>query len=189
MLTDEALIERARAGESDALEQLLERHERNIYHIALRTLGNHDDAMDMAQEAIIKIVRSIRGFKRDSTFKVWAYRITVNTCLDELRKRKKHRTISLDSYLEASGKEISDPAEAPEERLIRADLKAALEIAITELPEEYRAALVLRDISGLSYQEVSEALNISLGTVKSRINRARNILKDKLPAQLEEFEL
>ncbi len=185
MLTDEALIERARAGESEALEQLLERHERNIYHIALRTLGNHDDAMDMAQEAIIKIVRSIRGFKRDSTFKVWAYRITMNTCLDELRKRK---TISLDSYLEASGKEISDPAEAPEERLMRADLKAALEKAIADLPEEYRAALVLRDISGLSYQEVSEALNISLGTVKSRINRARNILKDKLPAQLEEFE-
>ncbi len=188
MLTDEALIEQARAGGSEALEQLLERHERNIYHIALRTLGNRDDAMDMAQEAIIKIVRSIRGFKSDSTFKVWAYRITVNACLDELRKRKKRKTISLDAYLEASGREIPDTAEAPETRLICADLKVTLEKAIADLPEEYRAALVLRDITGLSYQEVAEALNISLGTVKSRLNRARNILKDKLPAQLEELE-
>lgn len=187
MLTDEALILHAQAGDSEALEQLIARHEKTIYNIALRTIGSRDDAMDLAQEAIIKIVRSIKGFKRGSTFGVWAYRITVNACLDELRKRKKHKAISLDAYLEAGGSEPLETSASPDAELLRGDLRRILERAIASLPEEYRAALILRDITGLSYTEISDVLRISLGTVKSRINRARNILKGNLPDALEQL--
>ena len=166
-------------GDGTALEELLLAYEKRVYNIAYRLMGSEADAADMAQEALIKIYRSIRGFKGEASFSSWVYRLTVNTCMDGLRKRKR-APISLEYTME-SGMAFEDTGtDTPEERTLSIERAEDIQKAIGLLTAEHRAVVVMRDIGGLSYEEIAGSLKISIGTVKSRISRGRQRLKELL---------
>ena len=183
---EQKLIDAAIAGDSIAFERLIEPLEGRIYAVALRMCGNREDAQDCMQESMIRIYRALSSFKGQSSFSTWIYRITMNTCLDELRRRKARRSTSLDTLLD-SGWSPTDETDTPERHAIQSEQRRTLERAIAELPEDMRAAVVLRDIQGLAYDEIASALNVNVGTVKSRISRGRERLREKLSAHPELF--
>lgn len=172
---------RSRNGEVAAFEELIFSYEKKIFNIALRMVGNPEDARDVAQEVCIKIFKSIRNFKGDSSFSTWVYRITSNVCIDEIRKRKKN-VIPLAASGENGEFEIIpiDHSDLPEEIAERKELSKLIRSCILELAADYKMLIVYRDIYGYTYEEISKILNLSMGTVKSRLSRARNLLKDKL---------
>lgn len=180
---DELLVERAKKGEVEAFEQLISQHQKTVYNIAYRLTGNHEDASDVAQEAFIRAYSSLADFRGDSSFATWLYRIVNNACLDELRKRKRQRLTYIDEAVTLDdgemGRQIADTADGPEQALERVEVQRAVQESINQLDDEYRVVLVMRDIQGHSYNEIADALGINLGTVKSRLNRARNALKEK----------
>jgi len=180
MLADEALtIKRAQNGDAAALEELLLAYEKRVYSIAYRLMGGEADAADMAQEALIKICRGVRGFKGEASFSSWVYRLTVNTCMDGLRKRKR-APISLEFACESGIPFEDSGADAPETRALSLERAEDIQKAISTLSAEHMTVVVMRDISGLSYEEIADSLRISVGTVKSRISRARQRLKELL---------
>lgn len=173
------LIQYAQRGDSPALEALLLKYEKVVYNVAYRFMGCEADAYDMAQDALIKIYKNIRAFRLESSFSSWVYRVTVNACLDGLRKRKK-APLSLDNTLE-SGVVLEDRlAVSPEAHALSIEIKEDIQRAINTLSPDYRITVVLRDIQGLSYEEIADTLSISIGTVKSRLNRGRQRLKELL---------
>jgi len=180
------LIQKSQQGDMDAFEQLLLRYEKKVYTIAYKYMGNHDDASDMAQEALIKAYQSIDRFRGDAAFSTWIGRITANQCLDELRRRKKVQVTSLDDEVELEEgsvqKEIAAETDTPEEHTIKQETVQYVQSMIGQMREEYRIVLVLRELDGHSYEEIAQMLSCSLGTVKSRISRARNYLKEQILA-------
>ena len=180
------LVQRAGRGDSAAFEQLMEAHESRMYAVALRMCGNREDAQDCLQEAMIRIYRAMGSFKGQSSFATWAYRITMNSCLDELRRRKNRQATSLDALLDV-GFSPADEVNTPERYSLAEEKKRALERAIAELPEDMKAAVVLRDVQGLSYEEIADALQANVGTIKSRISRGREKLRQILVKQPELF--
>lgn len=184
MRTDAELVKQVLRGDIEIFEEIVARYEKKVYGLAFRMLRNHEDASDAAQEAFLKIYRSLASFKGSSKFSTWVYRITTNVCLDMLRQRKKRSAYSLDDPLQLDDGEVLREMAAdcgdPDERLYKKELMAALSKAIGELPDEQRFVVVLRDIYGLSYGEISKALGVPLGTVKSRLNRARNAIQDTM---------
>ena len=185
---ERALIDRAGRGDSRAFELLMQAQEGRMYAVAFRMCGNREDAQDCMQEAMIRIYRAMNTFKGQSSFSTWVYRITMNSCLDELRRRKSRQATSLDAMLEV-GFAPSDEEDTPERYSLQAEQKRALEQAIASLPEDMRAAVVLRDLQGLSYEEIAEALSTNVGTIKSRISRGREKLRQILVKQPELFGL
>ena len=180
------LIRRAGRGDSAAFETLMSAQEGRMYAVALRMCGNREDAQDCMQEAMVRVYRAISGFKGQSSFATWVYRITMNSCLDELRRRKARTSASLDAMLE-NGYSPSDETDTPEHHSLQAEQKRLLEKAIADLPEDMRAAIVLRDIQGCSYDEIARVLNANVGTIKSRISRGRERLRSVLSLQPELF--
>lgn len=166
------LLESAARGDLSAFETLVQTHERRIYNLCLRTMNQPEDAWDMTQETLVKAWSNLSKFQGKSAFGTWLYRIAVNTCMDELRKRKKHRTLSMDHLLEG-GFESADPKGDFVDASITRD---QLEQALGQLTPEHRAILSLRDIQGFSYEEIANILDCPLGTVRSRINRARGAM-------------
>ena len=162
-------------------------HERRMYAVALRMCGNAEDAQDCLQEAMLRVYRAISGFKGQSSFSTWLYRITMNTCLDELRKRKSRPNTSLDSLVDAGWSPV-DGGETPERHALRREVRQSLQRFILELPEDMRAAVVLRDIQGYSYEEIAETLDANVGTIKSRISRGREKLREKIAGKPELFD-
>lgn len=183
-LEDKELIARCQQGDMDAFEQLLARYEKKVYTIAYKYMNNPEDASDMAQEALMKAYQSITRFRGESSFGTWIGRITSNQCLDELRKRKKLQVTSLDAEVELENgsvqKEIADTGDTPEEYAIRQETAGDMQTMIGQLREEYRVVLILRELEGHSYEEIAQLLSCSLGTVKSRISRARSYLKEQI---------
>ena len=186
---EQVLLERSKAGDIAAFEMLIEAYQKKIYNLAYRIIGNYDDAGDLAQEALIRVFKSIASFKEQSSFSTWVYRITTNVCLDEIRKRKNKKTLSLDEEIHAEEGEMkrqimsSDPQ--PDELAEKEELRRVVSDAINSLPEDHRLVITLRDIQGLSYDEIALVLNCPEGTVKSRINRARQALKKVLSGKRE----
>lgn len=181
---DEVMVERARAGDVDAFETLIHQYERKVYNLAYRLTGNHEDASDMAQEAFVRVYVKLPEFRGESSFSTWLFRIASNACLDEIRKRKRQKVTSLQNPYElGEGEELerqyADEADGPEELLARKETRAAVQACIADLDDEYRVVVVLRDIQGLAYNEIAELLGLNLGTVKSRLNRARAAIKEK----------
>ncbi len=177
------IILRVRAGDTDAFEALVLEHQNKVYSLALRMVGNEEDARDMAQEAFIRAFNSLASFRGESKFSVWLYRLTSNICIDFLRGRAKRRTVSLnweDEDGEEGELEIPDERFSPEARLERTELRESVRRGLDSLSPEYREILLLREINGLSYDEISRALNLEEGTVKSRIFRARKKLSEFL---------
>jgi RNA polymerase sigma-70 factor (ECF subfamily) len=176
---DALLIKRAQKGDTAALESLLILYEKRVYNIACRFMGNEADAFDMAQESLIKLYRGIRSFKGQSAFSSWVYRLTVNTCLDGLRKRRK-APVSLDYAIENGVMFEDDDCLAPEAHALSIERAEDIHRAIETLSDGHKTVVVLRDINGLSYEEIAFSLGISVGTVKSRLNRGRQRLKELL---------
>lgn len=174
---EKRLVSLAQSGDMQAFEALVCASERLVYALALKTLGNEQDAQDASQEAFIKAYRSIGSFKGDSRFSAWLYRLTKNTCIDMLRRRKDETSLTLENDEgEESQLDISDERFSPEAVLEKKELRRAVAAGLDSLPENYRRILLLREISGLSYEEISEAEGLDIGTVKSRIFRARRKL-------------
>ena len=186
MNDERALLERAAKGDGQAFSELLAAHEGRMYAVALRMCGNPEDAQDCLQEAMLRIFRSISGFKGQSAFATWVYRITMNTCLDELRRSRRRSASSLDARLEA-GWSPTDDMDTPEHHAMRSEQRRALERAIAQLPEDMRAAVVLRDIQSCAYDEIADILGTNVGTIKSRISRGRARLREILSQERELF--
>jgi len=180
---DELLVERAKRGDVAAFEQLIAQYQRPVYNTAFRLTGNHEDASDVAQEAFVKVYTSLPDFRGDSSFKTWLFRIVHNACNDELRKRIRKRVSSLNEIIFNDdgdlSRQIPDPSDGPEQTLDRIETQRVVQESINALEDEYRIVLVMREIQGLSYNEIADSLGINLGTVKSRLNRARHALKEK----------
>jgi len=183
---DNFLIKQAIRGDAYAFEQLMRRHESRMYSVAIRMCGNREDAQDCVQDAMLRIYRALDRFKGQSSFSTWVYRITMNTCLDELRRRKVRASTSLDTLLE-SGWSPTDETDTPERHAIDSERRRALEKAIGSLPEDMRSAIVLREMQGLSYEEISDVLSVNVGTIKSRISRGREKLRQLITGQPELF--
>lgn len=194
--SDTVLVAQAQAGCGSALSALLERYDRSAYAIAFRMMGNHADASDAAQEALLRVFTSLHNFQGNSAFSTWLYRIVTNSCLDALRRRSRSRlqsmeeqavAIEVDDLLSHEAEISASPADRAEER----ELQAAVQRAIDLLPAEYKAVVVLRDIQGYSYPEIAEIMATSIGTIKSRLFRARRALRAILvvnePATAAEF--
>ena len=185
-MTEAELIRQSCAGSIDAFEQLILLYEKRVYTIAYKYMGNHEDANDMAQESLIKAYQSIGSFRGDAAFGTWLGKITVNRCLDELRKRKKMQITSLEDPLELEDgsvkKELESPVVTPEEHAVQQETAAYMQMLIGELKEEYRTVIALREIEGYSYEDIADILSCSVGTVKSRISRARQYLKERILA-------
>ncbi len=187
---DDELMERYRAGDEDAFTLLVRRHQQPLINFIARYINDRDSAEDLAQETFVRIFKASPRYKPGQAhFKTWMYHIASNLCKNELRNRGRRNRYRVDSVVDGNGESEridlieSAPADAafqPEVALERKELHAAIQSAIAELPEQYRVPLVLRDLQGLSYDEISETLELRSGTTKSRINRARLMLKDKL---------
>ena len=173
------VVQRVLAGDGNAFEALVTAYEKNVYNLALRMTGNAEDAADMAQEAFIKAYNSLEGFRGDSKFSVWLYRIVSNVCLDFLRRRSRRGASSLtaeDEDGEDVQLDIPDDSQSPEALLERRMTRDAVRRGLELLPEDARQVLLMREIQGLSYEEIAAALDLEIGTVKSRIFRARKKL-------------
>ena len=179
-MTEEALnllIQKAQKGDLRAFEQLAEQYHSKIYNICLGIMGNPHDAEDAAQNALIKVYRAVGDFKFQSKFSTWVYRITTNVCMDEVRKRKRTSAVSSDELAEdVFGTDHATPEAHALSREAVSDLKSA----IGRLKDDHKKMIVLRDINGFSYEEIARITKCSVGTVKSRISRARGALKDIL---------
>ena len=169
-----------------AFELLMEKHESKMYAVALRMCANREDAQDCLQDAMLRIYKALPSFKGQSSFSTWAYRITMNTCLDELRRKKVRQAASLDQMLEVGWSPV-DEENSTERHVDNQELKRNLSKAIQTLPEEMRAAVVLRDVQGFSYDEIASMLSTNVGTVKSRISRGREKLREILSKDRELF--
>jgi RNA polymerase sigma-70 factor (ECF subfamily) len=165
------------AGTADRqlFEELVARHYRQAYHIAYRMTGNHADAEDLTQEAMIRAFNSFHRYRRDLPFANWLYRIIVNLHIDELRRRPKAWIDSVDDMPGLT--ELPDFNSDPADLILSQEIDSSLQRALCALPREFRTAVVLCDIEGLSYEEIAAAMNCSIGTVRSRIHRGRNQLR------------
>lgn len=177
------LARQAQRGDDAAFEQIVNRYSRLVYNIALRSAGSPEDAADITQESFLKAWRSIRAFRGDCSLSTWLCRITMSCAVDHARAAKRHRSVSLSAPDDDSSDwdlPETDVRALPEEELTRRTEIDAVRAAIDSLPEEQRTIVTMRDITGLSYAEIADTLGLEMGTVKSRINRARAAVKNFL---------
>ncbi|MCX6000000.1 MAG: RNA polymerase sigma factor, partial [Chloroflexi bacterium] len=164
---DGELVRKSKDGDLDSFNQLVESYQKLVYNIGLRMLGDSQAAEDACQDAFLSAWRNLAGF-RGGNFKAWLLRIASNVCRDQLRKRKRHPTTSLDGLpFEPEGPPSS---ESPEDRVLRLELRDEIQKGLSMLPHEQRLAVILCDVQGLSYEEASQVMGCSLGTVRSRLS-------------------
>ncbi|TDA68900.1 MAG: sigma-70 family RNA polymerase sigma factor [Clostridia bacterium] len=190
-LSDEDLVERVKAGEAAAFEALVIRYQKALFNLAYRYTGNREDASDLAQEIFIRAYQSMPGFRQEATFRTWLYQIATNLCRDNRRRRSGRPSISLDEVIATEqgevDRELEDWSQSPE-ALVESRLDSeAIQKLLNELPREYRLAVILRDIEGFTYDEIASILRCSKGTVRSRLNRGRHLLQEKITANRELF--
>ena len=183
-LSDEDLMGRVAEDDERAFPELVRRYQGRVTNLVSRVLNDRECADDLAQEVFVRVFVHRRNYRRGSKFSTWLFTIAANLAKNEIRRRVRRRNwFSLDALQEVlkdSAPQLADPTEGRESRLEREQLRDAVGRAIAAVPEKYRLSLVLRDIEGLSYEEIALALGIPGGTVRSRINRARSMLKRKL---------
>jgi|SRR5579863_8359097 len=174
--SDEQLVDAARKGEMGAFEELVARHRDKIYARAFSMMRNEDEAIDLSQEAWVKSWQRLEQFHGESSFGTWVTRIVINLCLDQLRKRKRHQTESIEEMDEESGgveRQMPAVTVNPTERLERGELRAKIDDALKQLSHEHRTALVLHEFEDMDYKEIAKTMNCSIGTVMSRLFYAR----------------
>ena len=190
-LSDQALIERIRAGDYQAFESLVTRYEAKVYRLAVRMLRNPQDAEDALQETFLQVFRGLAGFEGRSKFSTWLFRLATNVCLMRIRHRETEpsRLLPLEDYLpkleEGETSQMVDWADRPEDALLSKESREKMIEALDKLPPEYRAVFILRDIEGFSNAETAESLGISVAAVKSRLHRARLALRGMLSGYFE----
>ena len=173
-MDDRQLVTLARKGDKDAFTRLVERHQKMVYNLALGKTGSHHDAEEVTQTAFFKAWQGLLSFQGKAAFSSWLYRLTVNACADILRRRQ-HRSGQDEPLDQAETLPARGPG--PQEAAERKELRSAIEAGLRQLPEDYRTALILREIQQLSYEEIAAATGAELGTVKSRISRGRGALR------------
>jgi RNA polymerase sigma-70 factor (ECF subfamily) len=169
-------LDRLRAGDAPAFEELVMTYQHRVFGVALRMLGNRAEAEEVAQEAFVRAHRALGEFRGDAKLSTWLYAITSRLCLNRLASAERRLVRQGEDVL----LRLSDAGPRPDAALERRELETALGRAIAELPEDRRIVVVLRDLEGLSYEEIAEVLELELGTVRSRLHRARADLKEKL---------
>ena len=178
--TDAELAARAARGDRTAFEALVRAHEKDVYNLALRLSRSREDAFDLSQEIFLRVWRALPGFKGQAAFSTWLYRLAYNLCLDHARKTKRRREQPLvrqDEDGTEQPMEWPDMRYSPESEWDKREMRAAIARAMEQLTPEQRAVLTMREIQGLSYDEIAEALRLPAGTVKSRLARARETLR------------
>ena len=182
-----ALIHRSLDGDLDAFNGLVDLHQRAVYNLCLRMLGSPAAAEDAAQDAFLSAYRAMRGF-RGTAFRPWMMRIAANACTDELRRRQRRPTSSLDAPLPGTGEslDVADTVAGPEVEALRGEQAAAIQAALLKLPSDQRLAVILCDMQGYAYEEIAAAMRCSVGTVKSRISRGRDKLRRELGPLMRE---
>jgi len=179
-----ALLQQAKNGDMMAFETLVTQTEKMVYHTAYRMMNHSEDAKDITQDVFMKIYNYLEKFDEQSAFTTWVYRITVNTCIDEIRKRKGKQTFSMDAELEQENNSLqiqyADSSDTPEEVLTQKESYGEILTALDNLSTEHKTIITLRDLDGLSYATIGDITETSLGTVKSRLARARNQLKQEM---------
>ncbi|MCF8011941.1 MAG: sigma-70 family RNA polymerase sigma factor [Clostridiales bacterium] len=176
------LVKKSQKGDTKAFEQLVTMYQDKIYALGYQLTGNHADAQDLAQNAFIKAYRSLSGFRNEADFGTWLHRITVNLSLNE--KRKKKAELSLDNPVQTEDGEmqrlvVSD-GDTPEEAFEKKEFRGLVHTALKNLSSEHRTILVLREMQDYSYEEIADVVGCNLGTVKSRMSRARKALKKEI---------
>lgn len=187
------LVSRCQAGDLSAFDNLMQQYEKKVYSLCFRMTGRPDDAADLAQDAFLKAYRAIHAFKGQSSFSTWLFRIVTNTCLDERRRLGRRPSVfSLDRPLETNDGELAltlpDNSPDPLAVVVQSELQAEIQKLLNMLPADQKMVLILRDLEGYSYEEIAAALNITLGTVKSRLNRARIRLRELYLKKEELFD-
>lgn len=189
-MTEREMIARCAKGDREAFNELIEKYQKQVFNTAYAMLSNYEDASDASQEVFIKLYRSIASFKGQSAFSTWLYTICRSVCSDMLRKRQRRGvTLSIDSGGEEgeTAAELPSDEPSPEERCEMSERQRTVRSAIAQLSPEYREVIVYSDLEQLSYEEIAKILKCPTGTVKSRLNRARNALKKKLSESRELF--
>jgi RNA polymerase sigma-70 factor, ECF subfamily len=177
------LVQRCAAGEQLACTELVAEHQRMVVQLAMNLLGDRDEALDLSQEVFLRVFRTIHRFRGQSSLRTWIYRIAVNQARNRHRFwRRRHRAdqVSLDQHLEVHGDFLSGRESTPDRVLAQKELAERLQQALDRLPFDQRTAIVLREIDGLSYDEIAFSLGVAVGTVKSRLTRARQALRHEL---------
>jgi len=179
MYDDEAgVISRCQKGDQDALKEIFDQYHQKVYRIAYGVVRQREDALDIVQEVFIKLFRSIKNFKGKSHFYTYLYRMTMNTAIDHTRKMKRQPSSSID---EDGGFQLADEAEKRPDRIFaHKELEESLKGALEKLPPDQKAALIFREVEGLSYQEMAEAMGCSIGTVMSRLHYGRKKIQELL---------
>lgn len=189
-MTDQEMIMRCKKGDREAFNCLVTKYQKQVFNIAYGMLSDYEDASDASQEVFVKVYRYISAFRGQSSFTTWLYRVCSNVCNDILRKRQRRGiTVSLDADEDTEGSVNELPSEepGPYESLELTERQRVVREAIDSLRDEYREIIIYSDMQQLSYDEVASILKCPVGTVKSRLNRARNALKKKLSDSRELF--
>jgi len=191
-IMDDYLIERCKKGNKSAFDKLLDKYENRIYNFAYRISGNHEEASEITLEAFIRAFNSIKSFRRDAAFSSWMYRIVKNVFLDKRKINEKHNHISLDeSYETASGfvqREVKDENSlSPEDTLLNEEKKEIIMDLLSGLPDHHKIPLIMYYSENMSYEDIAKAFGLPIGTIKSRINRARTTLTEKIKDRGEPF--
>nr|CAA9280975.1 RNA polymerase sigma factor RpoE [uncultured Armatimonadetes bacterium] len=189
--SERELIEQSREGDTAAFDLLVRRYEKQIYNTAYRLCNSYDDAADIAQEAFVRAFSNLKSFRGDAAFSTWLHRIVTNVFLDERKKQRArpHRSLEEVLALEESTvtRQFEDPGPGPQDRVEGRERRELLEQAIAVLPEAQRVMVVLYHTQSRSYEEIAQIMGLPMGTVKSRLNRARLALRDKLLPVAELF--
>lgn len=180
----DTVAEVARDEDRREFDALVERYHKQAYNIAYRMAGNHADAEDLTQEAFIRAFRFFGQYRRELPFDSWLYKIMSNVFIDRLRRKPKAKIRSLDQpVLTEEGEaqfDVADPGNGPEDIVLSLEMDGRIQSALENLPEAFRITVIYADIEGLSYEEIAEATNTNIGTVRSRLHRGRRLLRDKL---------
>ena len=184
---DATLVERIRGGDDAAFEELMQKYEGKVYRLALGMMKNREDALEAVQDAFLSVYQKIGTFKGESTFSTWLYRVALNATYMRLRSRARHEKVesldTLDDHFDGTGDPwatAGDWSERADDVVFRKEISAVVKEAVAALPEEYRAIFTLRDLEGLSNQEVAEVLGLTLAATKTRLHRARLFLRERL---------
>lgn len=183
---DADLVRQTLNGNTAAYNSLVQRYQRQVYNLAYRMLGNAEDAGDLVQDTFLRAYGALASFRQDASFLTWLYKIASNLCIDQLRSRKAKSTLSLDVELEEGREPAADIRSCgPEEAAVRGSVQDVVQKAVLNLPEKYRAVVVMRHLQDMSVDEIARVLDLPTGTVKTHLFRARDMLRGRLRPVLE----
>lgn len=188
---EKLLLERCKRGEHTAYDTLFRNYEKRVYNLAYRLSNNYDEANDISVDTFLRVYQALKHFRGDANFSTWLFRIVTNVYLDRRKRTKNKQHLSLEEYIELEensvARQVEDPSPTPDRMAETNERSEILHRAISSLPDYQRAMIVLYHTEGLSYEEIAEAMELPIGTVKSRLNRARLVLREKLLPTKELF--